>query len=39
MNATADAGAKSRFKARHGLYVVIMSAHIVMAGVVFDRLA
>ncbi len=38
INRATDSGAKARFKALHGLSVVITLAHIVMAGVVLARL-
>jgi len=37
INNATDRGAKSRFKALHGLSVVISLAHIVVAGVVLAR--
>jgi hypothetical protein len=39
INRATDAGAKGRFKALHGLSVVITLLHIAMAGYVLTRLA
>jgi hypothetical protein len=39
INRATDAGARTRFKALHGLSVVITLVHIALAGVVLARLA
>ncbi len=39
INTATDTGAKGRFKALHGLSVVISLAHIILAGIVLGRFA